>query len=118
VLKILFSSDRRVIDASNVNRVWEEISRFKALNIERETPEFVGIQDEHGRMILLALYDRERWVLETVEEDWGTRFGRIDLAKDFEVREAILTDEELKEALKAFVAEGRIRTPPKSRSLG
>ncbi len=111
MLRILFSKGGRKIDASDFEEAWEEISRFKESNEAKECPHFVGLQDEHGRMVLLALYDRDRWVLETLEGDWDTEFGRMDLARDFKVQETFLSDEELKRALKTFMAEGSLTIP-------
>jgi hypothetical protein len=111
LLRILFSKDRRKIETSDFDQAWEEISRFKESNNGSESPHFMGLQDEHGRMMLLALYDEDRWVLETLQEDWNTQFGRIELAREFKVQEILLSDEELKRTLKTFMSEGRLTIP-------
>ncbi|MCS7120738.1 MAG: hypothetical protein RMJ07_05975 [Nitrososphaerota archaeon] len=83
--------------------VWKEVMRFKDLNKSGKSPEFLGIQKDGGSMILLSVYDEEKWVWEEINEGWGEDFGKIDLARDFEVKEMFLTDEELKEELKRFL---------------
>ena len=105
MVRILFSKGHRKIDTSDFDQAWEEILRFKECNEATECPHFMGLQDEHGRMVLLALYDEDRWALESLEEDWDTRFGRIDQAKDLRVQETLLSDGELKKTLKTFMAE-------------
>ena len=114
VLKILFSKNQRKIDTTDFDQAWKEISRFKESNKAEECPHFIGIQDQHGNMVLLALYDQDRWALETLQEDWGTQFGRIDQARDFKVEEALLSDEELRKTLRTFMTEGRLTIPSKA----
>lgn len=115
MLRILFSKGQREIDVRDFNQAWEEISRFKDSSKPAECPDFVGIQDEHGRMALLALYDEDRWVLETLEEDWGTNFGKIDLARDLKAQETFLSDEELRKTLRTSMIEGRLTVLSKAR---
>jgi len=102
----------RIINTDDFDELWEEISKFKKLNEPRaeESPDFIGLQDERGRMLLIALYDKDHWVIETLEEDWGTPFGRINLAGDLNVGEALTNDGELKTMLKTLMTAGRL--PP------
>lgn len=115
VLRILFSKDQRKIDTADFDEAWREISRFKESSKAEECPDFIGLQDRHGNMVLLALYDQDRWALETLREDWGTQFGRIDQARDFKVEECLLSDEDLRENLRTFMTEGRLAVPSKAR---
>ena len=115
MLRILFSKDQRKIDTTDFDQAWEEISRFKESNKAEECPHFIGVQDQHGNMVLLALYDQDLWALETLREDWGTQFGRIDQARDFKVEESFLSDEELRKKLRTFMTEGRLAVPSKAR---
>lgn len=89
--------------AKYFSRIWKEITEFKESHQTHEPTEFLTLQTEDGRMILLTLYDKDRWVFESLKEDWGEQFGRIDLSKDFNVQEEILTDEELEEKLKMLM---------------
>ncbi len=116
MLRILFSKDQRKIDTTDFDEAWREISWFKDSNKAEECPDFIGIQDQHGNMVLLALYDQNLWALETLREDWGTQFGRIDQARDFKVEESFLSDEELRENLRTFMTEGRLAVPSKARN--
>lgn len=115
MLRILFSKDQRKIDTTDFDEAWREISWFKESNKAEECPDFIGIQDQHGNMVLLALYDQNLWALETLREDWSTQFGRIDQARDFKVEESFLSDEELRENLRTFMTEGRLAVPSKAR---
>ena len=115
MLRILFSKDQRKFDTTDFDQAWEEISRFKESNKAEECPHFIGVQDQHGNMVLLALYDQDLWALETLREDWGTQFGRIDQARDFKVEESFLSDEELRKKLRTFMTEGRLAVPSKAR---
>lgn len=114
MLKILFSKNQRKIDTTDFDQAWKEISRFKESNKAEECPHFIGIQDQHGNMVLLALYDQDRWALEALQEDWGTQFGRIDQARDFKVEEVLLSDGELRKKLRMFMTEGRLTIPSKA----
>jgi len=110
VLRIFFTEGgQKVDDIKDFNTLWREIKEFKERNKARESPDFIGLQGDSGRMLLLTLYDEDRWVLETMEEDWATQFGNIDMAKDFEVREALLNDEELKKTLRRFMIGESLR---------
>jgi len=111
LLTILFSKDRRKIETTDFDQAWREILQFKESNNAEECPHFIRLEDEHGRLVLLALYDEDRWALETIDENWGTEFGRIDQARDFRVQESLLTDEELRKTLETFMAEGMLITP-------
>jgi len=115
VLRILFSKNQRKIDTTDFDQAWKEISRFRESNKAEKCPDFMGLQDQHGNMVLLALYDQDRWALETLREDWGTQFGRIDQARDFKAEEVLLSDEELRETLRASMTEGRLTIPSKAR---
>jgi len=116
MLRSLFRIDRgKIIGARDFNEVWEKILEFKQMNKTELSPDFLGFQDDRGRMLLLGLYDEDRWVLEVLQEDWGTEFDKIDLAKSFDVRESLLSDEELKEILETFVNEGKLLVQPESR---
>ena len=111
MLRILFSENQRKIDTTDFGQAWKEISRFKESSKAEECLHFIGIQDQHGNMVLLALYDQDRWALQTLQEDGGTRFGRIDQARDFKVEEALLSDEGLRKTLRTFMTEGRLTMP-------
>ena len=115
VLRILFSKDQRKIDTTDFDEAWRAISRFKESNKAQECPHFIGLQDQRGNMILLALYDQDRWALETLREDWYTQFGRIDQARDFKVKEVLLSDEELRKKLRTFMTEGKLAVPSKTK---
>ena len=116
MLRSLFRIDRgKIIGARDFNEVWEKILEFKQMNRIALSPDFVGFQDDRGRMLLLGLYDEDRWVLEVLQEDWRTEFGKIDLAKSFDVQETLLSDEELKEILETFMTEGKLLIPPELR---
>lgn len=115
MLRILFSKDQRKIDTTDFDEAWREISRFKESNKAEECPHFIGLQDQHGNMVLLALCDQDLWALETLREDWGTQFGRIDQARDFKVEESFLSDEELRKKLRTFMTEGRLAVPSNAR---
>lgn len=116
MLRSLFRIDRgKIIGARDFNEVWEKILEFRQMNRIELSPDFVGFQDDRGRMLLLGLYDEDRWVLEVLQEDWRTEFGKIDLAKSFDVQETLLSDEELKEILETFMTEGKLLIPPELR---
>jgi hypothetical protein len=109
MLRVLFTlGGQKVARINNFKELWEEILKYKELNKTKESPNFIGLQNDYGRMLLLALYDDGRWFLGTLEEDWGTQFGKIDLAKDFNVREALLNDRELKKRLRKFMTSGSL----------
>ena len=108
MLTILFSKDRRKSEATDFDQAWREILQFKENNKAEECPHFIRLEDEQGRLVLLALYDEDRWALETLDENWGTKFGRLDQAGDFKVQEFLLTDEELRKTLGMFMAEGML----------
>jgi len=119
MLRILLTQKgQRVDEISDFNRLWEEIVGFKEKNKAKESPDFMGLQDKGGRMFLLALYDEDYWVLEVLQEDWGTQFGKIDLAKGFDVKNALLSDQDLKETLKTLVTEGKLSMPSDARKPG
>jgi len=106
----LMKGKPRTINTDDFDELWEEISKFKKLNEPKaeESPDFIGLQDERGRMLLIALYDKDHWVIETSEKDWATPFGRIDLAGDLNMGEALTNDEELKTMLKSLMSVGRL----------
>jgi hypothetical protein len=113
LLIIMFSKDRRKIETSDFYQAWREILQFKENNKAEECPHFIRLEDEQGRLVLLALYDEDRWALETLDENWGTEFGRIDQARDLKVQESLLTDEESRKTLETFMAEGLLTIPSK-----
>jgi len=120
MMRVFFAvaSKLRIINTDEFDELWKEILGFKNINKSKaeKSPDIIGIQDESGRMLLLALYDEDRWVLETLEGDWGTQFGKIDLAGDFNVQETLLNDEELEMMLKTLLTEGRLCLPSSSKS--
>lgn len=105
--EFLIKGKRRVINTDDFNELWEEISKFKGLNESKaeESQDLICLQDSRGRMLLLALYDTDHWALETLEKDWNTLFGKIDLAGEFDVKEVLMNDEELKTTLEKPMTE-------------